>query len=435
MNDLGLIILDEEHEASFKQDEKLKYHARDAAIMLAKLVKCPIILGSATPSLESYWNAQQGRFKYHRIESRVAARPMPLVTLVDLRDVKAERQAEETFSELPFWMSPHLFKRMEHTLKNKKQVALFLNRRGIAQSALCSACGFVYECPNCEIGLVLHGKDHLLCHYCEFTERLTEKCKSCGNESVETIGLGTELIENDLKRLFPNARIARADRDEIQSREHLEEMVQQMETGETDILVGTQMIAKGLDFPKLNLVGLVLADIGFNLPDFRAAERSFQLLTQVAGRAGRHSEEPGEVIVQTFNPQHASIQFSQTHDYLGFATQELESRKEVLYPPFARLAMIRLQASSFQKIEDLSSQCERRLHSLKASKEKFSEINVLGPAPAPLLKLRNKYRHHALIKASSSEALHSFCRSFIGDKKWIPSTCVVQIDIDPVNML
>lgn len=435
MPDLGLIILDEEHEGSFKQDEKLKYHARDAAIMLAKYIDCPIVLGSATPSLESYFNSQQGKYKYHRMESRVAERPMPEVRLVDLRDEKDKRKEDAKLAELPFWLSSTLHERIHANLENKKQVALFLNRRGVAQTALCQSCGFVYECPNCAISLTLHGKDHLICHYCDYSERMTEKCKSCSEESVESIGMGTELLETDLRKLFPHAQIARADRDEIQSREHLEEMIRQMETGEIDILVGTQMIAKGLDFPQLNLVGLVLADIGFNLPDFRAAERSFQLLTQVAGRAGRHSQDPGEVIIQTFNPSHPSIVHSQKHDFIQFAEQELQAREEISYPPFARLALVRLQASSFEKIEELSRLCQRRLQSLRSSKEKFEELIVLGPAPAPMLKLRNKYRHHALLKAPNAESLHLYCRIFLGDKKWIPSGSNIHIDVDPVNML
>lgn len=436
LKNLGLIVIDEEHEASFKQDEKLKYHARDSAIMLAKTMNCPVVLGSATPSLETYWNSKQKKFQYHPMLHRVDHRPMPRFTLVDLRQAKEERRADDQpNSDLPFWLSPLLHTKIEEALKEKHQTALFLNRRGIAPMVLCQACGFVYECPNCAISLTLHGENHLVCHYCDYSERLTDKCKSCGEESLESPGLGTELLEKDLARLFPEARLARCDRDEVQNREQMEELIEQMESGEIDILIGTQMIAKGLDFPRLNLVGLVLIDVGFNLPDFRATERSFQLITQVAGRAGRHSSVGGEVVIQTFNPENPAITFALEHNSVGFCEQELGARQDSLYPPFIRLAEVRLQAPSKSRVEELAQLCNHRLLALQRTRPEFGSVSILGPAPAPLLKLRNKYRYHALLKCSSSERLHIFSQKFLGNSKWIPAGCKVQIDIDPSNML
>ncbi|RYZ79384.1 MAG: primosomal protein N', partial [Proteobacteria bacterium] len=341
---LGMIVIDEEHETSFKQDEKLKYHARDAAVMLAKFSACPVVLGSATPSLESWQNAKSGRYRLHQLKHRVADRAMPTIEVIDLRGEREERKIEGTQDKFPFWCGEVLFKAIGETLEKGQQAALFLNRRGVAQAVICPDCGWVPACPNCAVKLTLHGKSHLLCHYCDYHETLTEYCTECKDGEPKPIGLGTELIERDLTRLFPGARIARMDRDEITTREDLEDAVRSIENREVDILVGTQMIAKGLDFPGLTLVGLVMADVAFNLPDFRASERAFQLLTQVAGRSGRHLDEgAGRVIIQTYNPEHPSIHYTVNHDYEGFAEYDLGFREPLHYPPFWRLASFRIQ--------------------------------------------------------------------------------------------
>jgi primosomal protein N' (replication factor Y) len=350
IQNLGLIIVDEEHEPSYKQDEKLKYNGRDAAVMLAKQADCPIVLGSATPSLETWKNAVEKKYHLHTLKNRVANRSLPDMLVVDLREEKASEEAqklkEEKYSHLPFWMSPLLFEKMRSTLDDGYQAALFLNRRGVAQMVLCPACGHTRECPNCDINLTLHHHTHLVCHYCDYHESLKNKCPDCSEGHLEAMGLGTELLENDLAKLFPDKKIARADRDEIQTRTDLEDLILGMEEGTIDILVGTQMIAKGLDFPKLKLVGLVLADVGFNLPDFRATERSFQLITQMSGRSGRHvkpGESPGTVVIQTYNPEHESLVFAQKHDFEGFAQQELNNRSALSYPPVGKLLGFRLQ--------------------------------------------------------------------------------------------
>lgn len=442
IEDLGLIIVDEEHEPSFKQDEKLKYNGRDAAVVLGKLSNCPVVLGSATPSLESWKNAVEGKYHLHTLRRRVANRALPQIKVIDLRKLKADDEEQKKiiskYSHLPFWLSPELYERMHEVLKNGDQAALFLNRRGVAQMVVCPACGHTRECPNCDISLTLHAHSHLVCHYCDYHENFKIKCPDCKEGELQAIGLGTELLENELKRLFPDKVVARADRDEIQNRADLEDLIAKMETGEIDILVGTQMIAKGLDFPKLKLVGLVLADVGFNLPDFRATERSFQLITQMSGRSGRHvkeGESPGLVIVQTFNAEHESITFARNHDFEGFAKNELETRTALNYPPAGRLVSFRIQGPHLNRVEEAAGLLARRAQALKAQFNQYNSIEVLGPAEAPLSKLRGQFRFHLLVKSSQPAAANPFSRQLLGDQEWIPSGVKILIDIDPMSLL
>jgi primosomal protein N' (replication factor Y) len=433
--DLGMIVIDEEHESSFKQDEKLKYHARDAAVMLAKYSDCPVVLGSATPSLESWHNAQLGRYKLHTLGSRVADRALPAVEVIDLRQERDSRKQKVT-SDLPFWCSDRLFSAIHQTLARKQQAALFLNRRGVAQSVLCPSCGWVPACPNCEVKLTLHGKSHLLCHYCDYHETLTEHCSKCHDGEPKPLGLGTEMIERDLARLFPAARIARMDRDEISTREELEEIVRAVETREVDLLVGTQMIAKGLDFPGLTLVGLVLADVAFNLPDFRASERAFQLLTQVAGRSGRHLDEgAGQVIIQTYNPDHPSILHTCAHAYREFASFELGFREALRYPPYSRLVSLRIQGLDLEKVQHTARALRARAQSLQSRSQNFAGIEILGPAQAPLAKLRNNHRWQLLLKGAEVPALGAFCRALVENQDWVPKAVKIIVDIDAVHLL
>lgn len=429
---LGMIIVDEEHEPSFKQDEKLKYHGRDAAIMLGKMRNCAVLLGSATPSLESWYQAQKGRYHLHRLAKRVQDRALPQVQILDLRE------EEVANPDLPKWLSDPLYQLLCKTYSEKNQSALFLNRRGIAPVVLCESCGYVHECPNCDISLTLHQRSHLICHYCDYHENYKEDCPSCKEGEMKPLGLGTEQIELDLIRLFPEARVARADRDEIQNRHDLESLIQEMESGEIDFLVGTQMIAKGLDFPKLKTVGLVLADIGFNIPDFRSTERSFQLITQVSGRAGRHvkaGEDPGQVIVQTYNPEHASLVAAQTHNFEKFAEEELKIRQELYYPPFGRLATVRIQGADLSRLRQACQLISQRAESLKQRFEAYQALEVLGPSEAPLAKLRNQYRFQMLLKARDPSSLHRFCHQLLSDEKWIPSGVKMSLDVDPLHLL
>ncbi len=433
MPKLGLIVVDEEHEASFKQDEKLKYHGRDSALVLGQLSQCPVILGSATPSIESWQNAIEGKHQLHTLRNRATESLMPIVEVVDLRATRETRR--DTPSPLPFWLSDSLHQAITETLEKREQSALFLNRRGIAQLSQCKECGHVAECPNCAVSLTVHQRTDLVCHYCGYTEPQTKTCPTCEVGQLEPLGLGTELVEEDLRKLFPQARIARADRDEIQNRKELEELIAQMESQEIDILVGTQMIAKGLDFPKLTCVGLVLADVGFHWPDFRATERSYQLLTQVTGRSGRHSKDPGKVYIQTYSPTHQSVTVAESHDVTGFYEGEIQERRDLSYPPFSRLGLLKLQGNDLKQTAHSAKMLVDRAKQLRSAFSVFEEIHILGPAPAPLSRLRGKYRFQTLLKAKNSPVLKEFCRRLLGDEKWIPSGTKVQVDIDPLHML
>lgn len=435
ISDLGLVIVDEEHEPSFKQEEKLKYHARDAAVMLAKEFNCPVVLGSATPSLESWKNALEGKYHLHRMDKRVGEQPLPNVNIIDLRKDESKVSSK---SGLPFWMTPQLHESLLHTLAIKKQSALFLNRRGFAPVVVCQECGTTKMCPNCDISLTLHGRHHLVCHYCNYEETFSDQCPKCPGELMP-LGLGTEQVEEDLRRVYPEARVARADRDEIQSRDDFEALVKDMEQKHIDILVGTQMIAKGLDFPDLKFAGLLLADVGFNLPDFRSTERSFQLLTQMSGRAGRHgatAEDPGQVLIQTFNPEHLSLQHAPVGDFVGFASAELKHREVLGYPPYGRLAVIRIQSLH----EDRSWKASRMIAQWinKALKDRGlteGAVEVLGPAEAPLARIRRQYRVHLLLKSKNAKLLRWLCQNVVGAQKQIPPGVKVAIDIDPLQLL
>lgn len=440
---LGIIIVDEEHEPSYKQDEKLKYHGRDAAIVLAKTLKIPIVLGSATPSLESWKNAIEGKYILHTMKQRVGNIQLPTVSIVDLKnnlsqeEVKLRSEFQQN-NQTPFWMTPQLYEKMNFTLERGEQVALFLNRRGLAQTVLCPSCGHTKECPNCDINLTLHAKSYLVCHYCDYQESFKLKCPDCNEGELKAVGLGTELLEEDLKKLFPSKKVARADRDEISNRQDLENLIYQMENSEIDILVGTQMIAKGLDFPNLKLVGLVLADVGFNLPDFRATERSFQLLVQMSGRAGRHLREndlPGQVIIQAFNTEHESLRFATTHQFEEFAKGELIIRESLLYPPYGRLIGIRIQGPQqglvFKECQMIKSRCEK----LRTQFPIYTNIEILGPAEAPLSKLNGQFRFHILLKSLNSKILNKFVRQVLGDQKWLSKKIKLITDVDPINLL
>jgi primosomal protein N' (replication factor Y) len=435
IENLGLIVVDEEHESSFKQDESLRYNGRDCAIMLGQFHNCPVILGSATPSLDTWKNAIDQKFVLHQIKSRVNKRPLPDIEVIDMR---AEKDVQKKSFEKPNWLSQKLYNSMHESLERKEQVALLLNRRGMAQMIFCPSCGHTAECPNCDISLSLHANTHLVCHYCDYHENLKTKCPDCNEGQLISLGLGTEKVEEDLKILFPDKVIARADRDEVQSRFEMEELVKKMEDSEIDILIGTQMIAKGLDFSNLKLVGLLLADISFNLPDFRASEKSFQLMTQMSGRSGRHvkeNENAGKVIIQTYNTSHESVQFAKNHDYEGFVQTELMHRQQLNYPPFHKIAAIKLQSQHLDKVQSACEQLAQRAEALKARFEAFSEIEILGPAAAPIAKLRNQHRYHLLLKSAQPKTLNQFVRRLIGDSKWMPKQTKITVDIDPLNLL
>ena len=418
---LSWIIVDEEHESHFKQEEKLKYHGRDAAVYLGKCLNIPVVLASATPSLESWWNAQTGKYIYHCLKKRVFETSPPQLEVVDM---KKEKNREST---LPYWLSRKMHEALKQSLERKEQVALFLNRRGESTYVFCPACAYHFSCANCDISLTQHKGCHLLCHYCGFREEKPAACPHCGREEFFSFGVGTALLEKELHSLFPSACIVRADRDEVKTDKQWAEILGRIERKEVDILIGTQMIAKGLDFPYLNLVGLVLADQGLSQPDFRSAEKSFQLITQMAGRSGRR-KTAGRVILQTYNPSHPVIKAVEKGDYEQFANQELSQRKQYIYPPFGKLSLVRTQSVSSSSALRVAVQIQKQLKQIK-------NLIVLGPAPAPHFRLRNKYRYHLLLKSSRPEPLNQ-AGSIVLNLASSSKTPPVQIHInkDPVYM-
>ncbi len=434
VENLGIIIVDEEHEASFKQENNLKYNARDSAIVRAQISSCPIVLGSATPSLESWQNSLSGKFQLLELKSRVENRPLPTIQVVDMRKHKPSKE-----STLPFWLSQSLFEELNAVLEKNEQAALFLNRRGFAQFTLCPSCGHTEQCAHCSVSLTVHKQNNkLLCHYCAFEKPMVVRCPSCKSDEMRTQGLGTQRIAEDLGNLFSSfsrpINIARADRDEINSRESLEKLLDDINNHTVDIIVGTQMIAKGHDFPNLTLVGAVMADLGLHFPDFRSSEKTFQLLTQVAGRAGRH-EKAGKVVIQTYSPHHPAISCSANHDFRKFAGDELRERSELQYPPFGRMATLRFQGADFNKTEATSQNAMRRLEHLKKNLTEYSGVEFLGPCESALAKLKNKHRFQILMKVSSSKTLNTLLQHFMRDSDWVPSGVGLSVDVDPLYLL
>ncbi len=432
--DLGLIIVDEEHDSSYKQEEGLRYQARDLAVVRGKLTDCPVLLGSATPSLESFHNCRLGRYKLLELTGRVEEKTLPRVEIVDLRVQPWEQQPSPGHSSPAISLfSPQLREALEANQASGQQSLIFLNRRGFANFLLCRLCGFVVRCPHCSISLTLHQKEHsIFCHHCGFRKPETDLCPECNSSTLSAIGFGTEKLEEELLRLFPCARIGRMDRDTTSKRGSQERLLRQWEKGEMEILVGTQMITKGHDIAGVTLVGVILADLSLNLPDFRAAERTFQLLLQVAGRSGR-GKEPGKVIIQTFEPDHYSFQFATTHDYEGFFATEMEFRRALNYPPFSRLVQLRFEGPKLQEVEEKARSVGFNLRKHQQSAKGPEEIEILGPAPAPIEKLRNRYRWQILLKGEKGPHLFKLA---IHARSLNPRGSVrLLVDVDPYNML
>jgi primosomal protein N' (replication factor Y) len=378
--------------------------------------------------LESFSNAQQQRYHYLQLPDRVHAKDLPHVVLVDLR-------REENRAGVGEVLSHPLRKAVTARLARGEQTLLFLNRRGYATFVQCHDCGFICQCPRCSVTLTFHLDDRLLkCHYCEFTAPPPETCPTCQGTRVEYFGTGTQKVEREVRRIFPQARVARLDRDSTGGRHAFRDILSRLARGEIDILVGTQMITKGHDFPRITLVGVVSADVALGLPDFRAAERTFQLLTQVAGRAGR-GQVPGEVMVQTFAPEHYAIQRAQEHDYHGFYAEEIAYRKRLGYPPAVRLAALRFEARDAEAVEQF---CQAFVALLRPYVRDAESVTLLGPAPAALAKLNNRYRWHLLLKAPTTRRLHDVIEQGLAALKQaaIPRNGVrLLVDVDPVNLL
>ena len=442
---LGLIIVDEEHDSSYKQEDGLRYNGRDVAVVRGKFLNCPVILGSATPALESYENCRHGRYRLLEITRRVEQRPLPTIEAIDLRtqfrvqdrhanvqQAPATTNLDDANSQL---ITEPFAKALKENLQAGHQTLIFLNRRGFANFLQCTSCGYAWRCPYCSVTLTLHLRlKRISCHHCDYRRPTTDICPQCHNPALTGIGSGTERIEQALKVLLPQARVARMDRDTTTQRGSHEQLIRRWEKGEIDILVGTQMITKGHDVSGVTLVGALLADLSLNLPDFRAAERTFQLLSQVGGRSGR-GDNPGRVIVQTYAPDHYAIQHLLRHDYKNFFTAESEFRQALNYPPFSRLVNLRIDGPKLSEVEKKSQELALRLRELQTRKpEVFAQIEVLGPAAAPIEKLRNRYRWQVLLRGKQSSVLLEFARQA---RQLLPPGRAVRlnIDVDPYSML
>jgi primosomal protein N' (replication factor Y) len=423
VRNLGLIVVDEEHDGSYKQEETPRYNGRDVAIVRAQHANACVVLGSATPSLESRYNAEKGKYTLLELPGRIEARPLPTVELIDMRQEFLETRKQATFSR-------KLIEAIGQRLENGEQTIVLLNRRGFSSFVACRACGERVQCINCSLTLTYHKRDRrLLCHYCGYAEKVPSGCPKCQSEHIYFLGLGSERVEEELHQAFPTARIARLDRDTVTGKRHYESILNDFREGNYDLLVGTQMIAKGHDIPNVTLVGVVSADIGLGMPDFRAAERSFQLLTQVAGRAGRGSV-PGIVLVQTINPDHYAVRLAAAQDYQAFYEKELHFRRMMHYPPFAAMANILVRSEKKEMAMRMSTELG---HKLLPAPEK---IRVIGPAEAPVPRLKNEYRFQFLIKAASRKVLNDLLqglRAYALDHKW-PATALV-IDVDPLTLM
>ena len=423
---LGLIIVDEEHEHSYKQEEAPRYHARDVAVVRGQREGATVVLGSATPSLESYHNTKRGKYTLLEMPSRVDDKQMPLVRVQDMRTEKSKGDKG------PPIFSQRLKNAIHHRLEAGEQTILFLNRRGFATSMQCPDCGLVAECPNCSLSLTYHRREQTLrCHICGHRDRAPQRCpnKQCRSPKIRFHGLGTEKVEDVLRKLFPKANVCRMDSDALKRKDDFRRILGDFRRGKIDILVGTQMIAKGLHFPRVTLVGIVYADTSLHLADFRAGERTFQLLTQVAGRAGRGDVE-GEVVVQTFSPVHPAIQFARRHDFVGYFEAEMEFREQLLYPPFTRAALLTIRGRNEDKVKFSADHIKRELEKLIP---KLPDLVIAGPAPAPLLRAENFYRHQIMLRLGQMSALSRHLALIDAQLTW-PDDVTLTIDIDPVNL-
>ncbi len=436
VRNLGAIVIDEEHESSYKQsDPSPRYHARDVAVVRARHGGALCLFGSATPSLESHWNTQTDRWKLLELPERIGARPLPTVHLVDLRDErKRDEPGRERQTHGPLVLAPRLREALALRLQRSEQTILLLNRRGYATFVQCRDCGSVRICHQCNVSLTLHRRPpRMVCHHCYHHEPVPEHCPECGSPDLSHRGVGTEQVERVLGEHFADARIARMDVDTTSGKWAHHEILGRVERREVDILLGTQMIAKGLDFPGVTLVGVINADVGLNLPDFRASERTFQLLTQVAGRAGRGAAG-GEVIIQTSLPGHYAIRFALTHDYGGFAARELEERSGPSYPPHVRLANLVVSGPNEVRVQEAAERAAGWLGGLLESKG-VEDVGLLGPAPCPIDRLRNRWRWHLLLKSRDGNSLGRVLRFFAHRFELPASELRLEIDRDPVSLL
>ncbi len=423
IENLGLIVVDEEHENSYKQDIVPRYQARDIAVVRAHMEKCPVLLGSATPSLESWQNVQTGKYQLSTMQLRVDDQKLPLIRIIDMRQETKKHQGGG-----PSILSGKLREAMEARLADGEQVILFLNRRGFARNILCPECGYVANCRHCTTTMTLHrGEDRLICHICGFTQLPPRMCPECSSKSIVNAGYGTERVEEVLRKVFTGARISRVDTDSMRKKNQLRDTLAAFKARKIDILLGTQMIAKGLHFPNVTLVGILNSDVGLHIPDFRAGERTFQLLTQVAGRAGR-GELEGEVIVQTYTPHHPAIQFGRHHDFEGFAEQELTMRRQFGHPPFFHLVLVTVRSVHQERAEFSLKTLHARL-----KKGLPDDMSLTEPLPSPLVKSHDQWRYQVLLKSGRVRAMTRHVRSVMKDLTF-PSDVIVTVDVDPYSL-
>ena len=422
VHNLGLIVVDEEHEPTYKQDEAPRYSARDTAVMRGRMEKCAVVLGSATPALESYSNAKSGKYRYIDMPIRVDDRRMPPMRIVDMR-IAAQQEGK------PVLFSRELVEAIHIRIARAEQTMIFLNRRGFSSSLICPECGYVAECEHCSVGMTYHkARARLVCHICGEEKAVPARCPKCKSDQFKYAGAGTEKIEEVMTKLFPKARIERMDSDTMRRKNAHRDVLAKFRTGKIDILIGTQMIAKGLDFPNVTLVGVVNPDHALHMADFRAGERVFQLLTQVAGRAGR-GEAAGEVIVQTYTPHHPAIQAARRIDFEGFCEQELAFRKELAYPPYTHLTCITLRGKNETEVEAAAEKLFQALEKCAA------DGAVLSPAmPAPIARMRGEYRWQMLLRAARTKMMNDSIRAAFGTMKW-PKAVKVTVDVDATSLM
>jgi len=463
LDPLGLIVVDEEHEHSYKQEEAPRYHARDVAVVRGQMEGAAVVLGSATPSLESFHNAQKGKYALLQLPQRADDRKMPLVRVIDMRQEARKEKGTPIFSQ-------KLKEEITLRLERREQVMLFLNRRGYATSLQCPKCGFVAECPNCSVALTYHrSRQRLLCHICAYEAQAPTLCPNgkCRNPAIRYAGLGTEKVEDTLTKLFPRARVRRMDSDALKRKDDYRRILGDFRTGKIDILVGTQMIAKGLHFPNVTLVGIIYADLSLHQPDFRAGERTFQLLTQVSGRAGR-GEVEGEVVVQAFTPFHPAIQYARRHDFAGFYEQEIEFREQLKYPPVSRAALLTLKGRNEEKVRLSADHVRKEIEKLagrgsqKVGKREsesaepvksgamsahfpafplsqppalhaLPDLIIAGPAPAPLLRAETYYRYQLMLRTRQMSKLSRSLANVL-ETLSLPEDVSLMVDVDPVNL-
>lgn len=431
LSDPGLIVVDEEHDSGFKQDDGLRYNGRDLAVLRGRLQKAVVLLGSATPSVTSFFHARQGKYLLLTMEKRVQRRPLPAVTLVDLRE-KTARPPGSALGHI-------LRQRLRETLDQGKQSLLLLNRRGFASSLLCQECGKPVECRHCHITLTYHkGRNQLICHHCGYTLTSSQICSGCRSGNLAPVGFGTERIEQEVREVLPTARIARLDSDTATDRRKFLQILSAMHNREIDILIGTQMIAKGHDFPEVTLVGVVWADGGLSMPDYRASERTYQLLSQVSGRAGR-GESPGQVIIQTLRPDHYAVAFARNHAYVELYEREMAIRRMPAFPPLLRMINIHVQGGKEREVQKVAAEVGafcRACVTSQASSANRQPVEVLGPAPSPLDRLRDRYRWQVLLKGARQEELHAVCDQVVARQAEMTVGDVqICVDVDPENMM